>query len=82
MQFCLAIVSQNADPHPPADLAGHGEGLHAWSEGLAVQALRGRVAQLRRREPPLTSSLTCAPAHQDAAVLRFCVGAARGVNSS
>jgi len=43
-----------------------------------VPTLRGRVAQLRRREPPLTSNLTCAPAHQDAAVLRFCVGASQG----
>jgi hypothetical protein len=44
-----------------------------------VPALRGRVAQLRGRDPPLTSVLNCAPAHQDAAVLRFCVGASRGV---
>ena len=64
-----------------ADLAGHGEGLHSWSEGLAVPALRGRVAQLRRREPPMTSNLTCAPAHHDAAVLRFCVGASQGASS-
>ena len=46
-----------------------------------MPALRGRVAQLRSRDPPLTSVLNCAPAHQDAAVLRFCAGASRGVES-
>lgn len=60
--------------HWCADLAGHGEGLHAWSEGVHVSDLRHQIETAAASGSRLHRLLTCAPAFRDAAALRFCLG--------